>query len=105
MISRPSIALAVVACMTAALAPSGSAQGRDTARSRIARPLVAVIRTPTVIAIGDTTSLAPTFGAIRATIDSLGFALQAFARPMAQAVDQAHHAVHFVSPNSVLGTV
>jgi len=29
MISRPSIALAVVACMTTALAPSGSAQGRD----------------------------------------------------------------------------
>ena len=79
--------------------------GSRPARSRIARRVIAVIRAPTVIAIGDTASLAPTFGAIRATADSLGFALQAFARPIAQVVDQAHHAVHFVSRNLVLGYV
>jgi len=105
MISRPSIALTAAACMTTAIAPSGSAQGRDTARSRIARPVVAVIRAPTVIAFGDTTKLAPAFGAIRATVDSLGFALQAFAQPIAQVVDQAHHAVRFVSRDLVLGYV
>ena len=105
MISRPSIALAVAAYVTIAISRSGSAQGRDTAHSRIARPVIAVIRAPTVIAIGDTTMLAPTFGAIRATVDSLGFAVQAFGRPIRQVVDQAHHAVHFVSRDLALGYV
>src|SRR6266567_8583945 len=105
MISRPSIALAVAACMTIAISRPRSAQGRDTAHSRIARPVIAVIRAPTVIAIGDTSMLAPTFGTIRATVDSLGFALQAFGRPIQQVVDQAHHAVHCVSRDLALGYV
>ena len=45
------------------------------------------------------------FGAIRAAVDSLGFALQAFARPARQVVDQAHHAIYFVSSDLVLGYV
>jgi hypothetical protein len=105
MTSHPSVALALSACLIITVAPSSGAQRRDTIGARIARPLVAVIRTPTVIAMGDTTRLAPRFGSIRATVDSLGFALQTFTRPVRQVVDQTHHAVHFVSTDLALGYV
>jgi hypothetical protein len=105
MTSHLSIALAVAACVSITVAPSTSAQRRDTLGARFARPLVAVIRTPTVIAMGDTTRLAPRFGAIRTTVDSLGFAVQVFTRPAKQVVDQANHAVHFVSADLTLGYV
>jgi len=105
MISHSGIALALSACIIPTVARSSSAQARDTVRARLARPVVAVIRTRTVIAVGDTAQLAPQFGAIRAAVDSLGFALQAFARPARQVVDQAHHAIYFVSSDLVLGYV
>jgi hypothetical protein len=95
--------ISIAGFLTAATASSAVGQDRDPLRSRIPRPVFAVIRIPTVIAIGDTTRLAPRFGAVRATVDSLGFALQAFGRPVKQVVDQAHHAVHFVSSNLALG--
>jgi|SRR2546430_3915524 len=103
MISHSGIALALSACIIPTVARPSSAQARDTVRARLAR--VAVIRTRTVIAVGDTAQLAPQFGAIRAAVDSLGFALQAFARPARQVVDQAHHAIYFVSSDLVLGYV
>jgi|SRR2546421_4330245 len=103
---RPSLALALSVCIIITAPPAATAQGRDTIGGRIALGLVAVIRTPTVIALGDTTRLAPTFGSIRAIVKSLGFALQVFTRrPVKQVVDQAHHAVHFVSTDLTLGYV
>ncbi len=103
--SHPISAIALVACMTIGIVPPCNAQGRDTVPARLARSVVAVIRAPTVIAIGDTARLAPSFGAIRATVDSLALTLQAFGRPIQQIVDQAHHAVHYVSSDLVLGYI
>ena len=55
MISRPSIALTAAACMTTAIAPSGSAQGRDTARSRIAPPVIGGLSDAFTLYLGNDT--------------------------------------------------
>src|SRR5438105_15186454 len=103
MISHSGIALALSACIIPTVARSSSAQARDTVRARLARPVVAVIRTRTVIAVGDTAQLAPQCGGIRAAVDRLGFALEAFPRPAPQVLDHAQHPQFLGSSDLVLG--
>src|SRR3989442_1070129 len=94
--ARATRVLAITAFLTAGIRSPTVAQGRDTLHARIVRPLVAVVRAPTVIAIGDTTQAERPFSSIRATVDSLGFGLQVFAAPVRQVVDQHHWAIYYV---------
>jgi len=97
--------LAVASFLTAGTASSTVAQGRDTLRPRLARPVLAVIRAPTIIAIGDTTQAERPFSSIRAAAEGLGFALQVFAAPIRQVIDQSHRAVYYVSRDLTSGYV
>ena len=95
--------VAVVSVLTAVAGAPMVAQGGDTlARGRL---MVAVVRVPTVIAIGDTTQAAQSFGSIRAAVDSLGFVVQVFAAPIRQVIDQAHQAVYYVPRDLKAGYV
>ena len=95
--------VAAVTILTAAAGPALVAQGRDTlGRGRL---MVAVVRAPTVIAIGDTTQAEGPLGSIRTVLDSLGFALQVFATPIRQVIDQGNHAVYYVSRDLTTGYV
>jgi hypothetical protein len=97
--------LAIAGFLSAGAGSPAVAQGRDPLRPRMARPVIAVVRAPTIIAIGDTTQAERPFSAIRATVDNLGFTLQVFATPIRQVVDQPHHAVYYVPPDLATGFV
>ena len=96
--------ISIAAFLTAGTASWAMAQDRDTLRPR-ARPVLAVIRAPTVITIGDTTQTDRPFSSIRAVVEGLGFALQVFAAPIRQVVDEPHHAVYYVPRDLMTGYV
>ena len=95
--------IAVATIVTGAAGAAGVAQGRDTlGRGRL---MFAVVRAPTVIAIGDATQAEGPFSSIRTALDSLGFELRVFAAPIRQVIDQTHHAVYYVSRDLTTGYV
>ena len=90
--------------LAAGVAAPSFAQIPDRPPSGPPRSIVAVIRTPTVIAVAaDTSAPYQRLVRARAVAESLGFAFVIRTPPLQQLVDQAHAAVYYVPQHLIAG--